>query len=214
MNQFESARKNITEDVNEIYSAIWEEIKHNYFSTSNSDLTSTRIALIENIPKLMKSRNLLLLDTVYNYVSDDAVKMLDNSDSKTVNSFYENDRYWAESLRNDFQQSLDIRQLSLTSDNRTIYAGGSGLVTGGVTGIVVKALWDTVPLALLASVAAGAITSAVVYQRTFSIVKNQIEENTKQYIENSKAATLQNLIKLIDGYQTYFNNFIKEQINR
>ncbi len=211
MKQFEVTKTTINKDVNNVFSEIMEEVKNNYFSASNSDLTRIKDNLSRNLPRTIGSKSLLLLDTVLNYLSDDAVKILGKADNKTINEFYENHQKWMENLKTEFRgEMLNNNSINLSLDARVMYAGSSGVIAGGLAGLVAKTIWlGWIPF-IIAATAVGTLASGVVYQQSSTLALNKIEEDIEQYISESKTITLQKLEKVIESYKRHFAGFLQE----
>ena len=211
MQQFEHTETAIAQDVNEVFTTIRDEIRSDYLSSSNHDLTYIRNALCQHIPKIVENKNALLFDTVLNYLTDDALKVLDKADNETINVFYEQNRRFRETLKTEFQRAFQTGIVTLSPDLRTVYAAGAGVIGGGLVGLLSRAVLDVWAQLALAAIS-GVLAFKVTYQKARPIAMNKIEEDVTEYLRQLRTTTLHGLQEIIAVYKSYFAKFLQERM--
>ncbi|GEM_PF-4042823 len=225
MNPFENTEKAISQDVKEVFEEIRQEIHSNYFVSGKHDLTYIREAVCKYLPTTIINKNLLLVDTILNYLTKDARKTLENADSKVINEFFEWNQRWTEDFKNQFKNASAPVEVTLSLDARTKYwtlagAGGAGIGATAVIareligkfaveGIVAeKALLSAwlLPMGLTVLVAGGVgyLAYKLTYQVSTPTATEQTEKEIKEYLQREEKETLNRLLEVIERYKQDF----------
>lgn len=201
MTQFENAETAIAKDVKEVFEEIRQEIHSNYFASGEHDLTYVRQAVDEYLPTTIVNRNLLLVDTLLNYLTKDARKILENADSKVVNTFYEWDHQQAEKLKAEFKSTI-LPKVSLSSDLRVKYGTIAGIGGAGGTFVIAdKLLLLNMGVAVLGAAVVGFLMYKLVYQKSTSAATRQTEDDINQWLQEEQKNTLRRLQDVIEKYK-------------
>ena len=183
MSQFQKAKESIDKDVEQIFQEIYTEIKVNYLTTVNDDLMRLRKSMNHGIPSIVDNKKLLLLDTTLNYLTDDAIRVLEMTNSKAANFFYRQNQGWRDQIKSESQHFRDICSVSSSPDPRFMYGAtlGAGVFTiGGIIGRTMLSLEFPVLLPLV--IASGLGVATLTYQKTTSLAMKRIEEDIKEYL--------------------------------
>ena len=155
MNRRAAAR--ITADTREEFDELRKGLSRHF--ESDTDVDQERRLLVEHVPTMVVARTQLLLDTLLNYLMEDALAALADAPTAIKNEFYDLD------LRSRVKQSftLEPEPLELSSDPRVI---AGGLTAGGtfVAGGLMTLLFLSGLIARLAGGAATLVVSAIAFR--------------------------------------------------
>jgi hypothetical protein len=212
MSQFERARIEIFKDVEQSFEEIKSEVRNNYFSSKNGDLSRTQNLVLKYVPRMVTDRNSLLVDTVLNYLTEDARKVLLGAESHVFNNFYEENRRWKKTLANKFKDFLIEGGVTFSPDPRITYSAGTGLTVFVLSGLLSKAVLSLgslgLPLALLIGVGASALT----YEQTMPLAVDKTEGDVNQYLTKERDRTIQAMQKVIKMYEEELEKFLREHM--
>jgi len=224
MNPFENTEKAISQDVKEVFEEIWQEIHSNYFVSGKHDLTYIREAVCKYLPTTIINKNLLLFDTVVNYLTKDARNALENKDSKIINEFFERNRQWTENFKNQFKSASLPTEITLSLDARTKYgafasAGGAGI---GATAVIARELLGKVAIegivaekVLLAWLVPAGLTVLIAggvgylaykwaYRVSTPTATEETKEDIRKYLQQEEKETLNRLLDVVEKYKQDF----------
>jgi cobalamin biosynthesis Co2+ chelatase CbiK len=209
MSQFERTRIEISKDIQQVFEGVKSEVHSNYFLSKNSDLARTQSLVRKYVPGVVADKNSLLVDTVLNYLTEDARKVLTGAENHVFNDFYEENRRWKKMLTSDFQDSIHEDRIMLSPDPRVTYSAGTGFAVFVLSGLLSKAVLSfellTLPLALLL----GAGASALTYKQTTPLAMDKTEEDVAQYLKQEESRTIQAIQKVIKMYEGELTTFLR-----
>ncbi|MGK7958814.1 MAG: hypothetical protein AB4063_26675, partial [Crocosphaera sp.] len=134
------------------------------------------------IPTKIRSQKSLILDTVLNYLTQDARKVLEGYDNKVVNAFYEKNQSWIDKIKSKFQSSRADNLLLLRQDTSLIVLIVSFLATFFIIYFILK-------LSSMLSLGISFFVTYFTYKKVSSIIRKRIYEDVERYIQNSKMQT-------------------------
>jgi len=205
-NSFENTETSIKKDVREVFEEIWQELNDNYFTAGKLELSYIRETIGKRLVTTLVNKNLLLMDTVLNYLAKDARETLGNTDSKVINQFYEWNQQQAEKFKSDFKSELQQHEtVTLPTDVR-VFCGGAGVAAAVISLPTIGLLLPmgrilTVPISL----AIGLLTYKTASHVSSSWATKQLEEKMKGYLQLVEKVTLDELLKVVEEYKQGFN---------
>lgn len=218
MNEFNETKFNINKDIDQVFQKVCREFEQNYTSIvdisnniSDHNLEHLRSQIKKDIPSKIKYKKILILDTVLNYLTEDARQILEGSENKIINDFYDQNQYWIEKIKNNFEHSRLENSLSLSPDSSLIYGISSWAATVFIGVIIGSFMLKRRFFILLISVMIGYAVADITYKKTIPIATQKIDEDVKRYIQQSQAQTKQELDQIINAYINYFKNFLEER---
>ncbi len=201
MNPFENAEKAITNDVKEVFKEIKQEIHNNYFASGEHELIYIQQAISKYLPTTLTNKNLLLLDTLFNYLTQDARKPLENTESSVVNAFYDWDRQQKEKLKAEFQNKTPA-EISLSADPRNKYGAIAGVAgAAGAFFFVERLLSLNTVISALSSAVAGFLAYKLAHKSSTPTALKQVENDINQWLQEEQANTLRNILDVIEKYK-------------
>lgn len=210
MSQFKRARDEIDKDIKQVFKEIKSEVHSNYFQSKNGDLARTQNLVYKYVPRMVANKNSLLLDTVLNYLTEDARTMLTGAESHVINDFYENDRRWKKKLTDKFQEDvMDEDGVALSLDPRITYSAGTGLIVFVLSGFLSKAVLSLQPLTLPLALLCGVGASTLTYKQTTPLAMDKIEEDVAEYLKQARNRTIQTIQELIGMYEDELSVFLQ-----
>lgn len=209
MSQFERTRVEIDKDINQVFKEIKSEVHSNYFLSKNGDLARTQNLVRKYVPSMVADKNSLLVDTVLNYLTEDARQVLTGAESHVFNDFYEKNRRWKKMLTDKFQEDvMDKDGVTLSHDPRITYSAGAGFTVFVLSGLLSKAVLIeplTLPLSLLCGLGASALT----YKQTTPLAMDKTEEDLAEYLKQARNRTIQAVQKVIEMYESELAIFLR-----
>jgi len=209
MSQFERTRIEIDKDVEQIFEEIKSEVRSNYFLLKNGDLARTQNLVRKYVPRMVADRNLLLIDTVLNYLTEDARKVLTGAESHVINDFYEENRRWKKMLTGEFQGIMYEDRVTLSPDPRITYSAGTGFTVFVLSGLLSKTVLSLEPLTLLLALLFGVGASALTYKKTTPFVMDKTEKDVAEYLKQARNRTIQAMQKVIKMYEGELVTFLQ-----
>lgn len=212
MERFKST-SNIFKDIDDVFTSIKKEIYDSHLSSGN-DISYIKNSVCKYVPELIINKNLLLLDTLLNYLTKDARETLESVNNKVINEFYEQNQHLLERLKKEFQNTLrsNIESVNLSPDRRVLYSAGSGALSAGVIGVVGRMALHLSPIVTgFAMVLASSLTGFATYTKTTSMSMAQLEKDVNKYLNESQNLTLQGVNSIISEYKKYFIQFLGER---
>ena len=105
-------------NVEEAYDILLHDFKRQYLDSS-TNLTVSKNTLLEMVPKAIANKNLLLLDDLLNFISDEARKKLDGQESYVINEFY--NLNLPDKVKEKLNRIANVENLKFSTDLRAIY---------------------------------------------------------------------------------------------
>lgn len=175
-----SAAASITTDIRNEFDAIRDELQH--LLSSDVSVDQARELLVEHAPKLVIARARLLLDSLLNYLMEDAANALANASTGAKNNFY------ALGLRERVKEEafpLEPPSLRLGLDPRAV-AGGLAAGGAAAAGCLVVGLVLTGLLSRIAGGLSTIIVSVAAFRAaqgaTVDMARKRLAEDTLEYV--------------------------------
>lgn len=177
------------------------------------DVSQTKQFLQTHVPKEIVYESEILLDTLLNYLMEDAREQIKSADVKLQNAFFDADfrkrvHEWVKQQGNKLTLDPDIVQY--TSDPRL----KQGLLASGIIFIAGVGITLTLAPSIVGTIAAGIITillSAlafkIAYGKATPKAREIIKENIDQYLEESQGQVLEWLKKVQSAFEKDFRDF-------
>jgi len=198
-------------DVTDEFSSLKESLQTHLNDDFN--VTQTKQFLQTHVPKEIVYKSEVLLDTLLNYLMEDARKKIESGDVKLQNAFFDADfreriHEWSTQLGNKL--SLDPDVVNYSFDPRLT----QGLIASGITFVVGTSI--AVPLApsIVGTIVAGIVTvllSAFAFKLAFDKASPKAREITKldidEYLKESQTQVLAWLSKVEQSFNDDFHKF-------
>lgn len=206
---FGYTEENLAKDVREVFESIQSELQDNYMRGAN-DVEHMKNALFKHAPDLVFNKNLLLLDTVLNYLTKDARKILEKEDHDVINEFYECNQEWLEKLKLKFQETLNKKDISFSADPRLVYGGTAGTV-GFVVGKVMGGMLFSSVISWMVALTLATGSFIGIYHKTTPIVLDKVQQELGEYLSQAHRLALKRLNGIITDYKNSFAKFLQEK---
>lgn len=207
--------KDITEEFVNLKEALKIHLK------SDFDVSQTKQFLQAHVPKEIVYKSEILLDTLLNYLMEDARERIKTADVKLQNAFFDADlrkrvHEWARQVNNKFALEPDI--VRYTSDPRLmngLIASGITFVVGtGITRVVGTGITLTLTPSFVGAIVSGIVTillSALVFKITYDKASPKAREIIKldidQHLQQSQKQVMEWLKTVETAFKTDFHAF-------
>ncbi|MEA5593039.1 hypothetical protein [Rivularia sp. UHCC 0363] len=162
------------------------------------------------VPSMVADKNSLLVDTVLNYLTEDARQVLTGAESHIFNDFFEKNRRWKKMLTDKFQEYvMDKDGVTLSRDPRITYSAGTGFTVFVLSGLLSKTVLSLEPLTLPLALLCGVGTSALTYKQTTPLAIDKTEEDVAEYLKQARNRTIQAMQELIKMYEDELAIFLR-----
>jgi hypothetical protein len=204
---FIRAKNRIYQDADDIFNGLMEHVRDLHLGPDKQrDLVQVKRRITDYVASVLGHKEILLLDTLLNHLTRDALEVLTGADAPTKNRFHAYNRAWIEKAKTT-RNSTTPERLQFSPDRRFAYSAGASLIAGG--GVRLLAAGTTaaslqVPLVL----GTIAITAFLAFQATSHQTFRAIERDAEQYLNACKMATLAVLNDVIDQYRANFADFV------
>lgn len=177
------------------------------------NVSETRKFLQTHVPKEIVYKSEVLLDTLLNYLMEDARKKIEGGDVKLQNAFFDADfrkrvHAWSTQLENKLTLEPDI--VKYASDPRLT----EGLIASGITFVAGTSMAVALVPSIIGSIVAGIVTvlfSAIAFKLAFDKASPKARKYTKlaiaQYLDESKKQVLAWLSKVEKCFDDDFYMF-------
>jgi len=177
------------------------------------DVSQTKEFLESHIPKEIVYKSEVLLDTLLNYLMEQARKDMEQADVELQNKFFEAEfrkriHNWAEQIEN--QLKLEPNIVEYSSDTRW----KQGLIAGGIAFIVGSGITTTAIPTFIGAIVSGIVTivlSALAFKMAYKQAEPKARELLKDDIEKyltTAEAQVNNWLKsVIDAFSNDLDNF-------
>ena len=218
MNQFNHIERNIKENIDQVFQEVQKEFIENYFVSGNGDFSNLQNELNHNLARKITNKKTLLVDTILNYLTDDAIKNLEGYENKVVNYFYTQNRNWQQEIKNknNFQGSESNNSIRSLSDPRPPISAASGVAISVISALVLQPIFSMfmpqleLLMTISSAVLIGGSVAKLVYDNNEDAAMEKLKEAVMKDIEKSKAQVQEELKEIIKYYSNQFNHFLKE----
>lgn len=198
------AATRITADVGEEFTKLRKELS--YYLDPDKDVDQARRLLVDHAPEMVVAKAQLLLDTLLNYLMEDATKELDDAPTTVKNAFYDLD------LRSRIKESFSLKPKSLEFplDPRLIAGGvaaGATATAGGlVTALFLCGLLSRI-IGGVATLVASAIAFRVAHAATTDTARKRFRDDVDGYLTRSEQQVSDWLAAIKEDFLTNFEKF-------
>jgi hypothetical protein len=181
--------------------------------TGDFNVSETKQFLQTHVPKEIVYKSEVLLDTLLNYLMEDARKKIESGDEKLQNAFFDADfrkriYEWSTLLENKLSLEPDV--VKYASDPRLT----QGLIASGVTFVIGAGITITLAPSVVGTIVAGIVTvllSAFAFKLAFEKSSPKAREITKldidEYLKESQTQVLAWLSKVEKSFDDDFYEF-------
>ena len=190
-------------DIREEFDELREKL--NRHLEPDADVDQARRMLVEHTPVMVVAKTQLLLDTLLNYLMEDATEALTDAPTTVKNAFYDLDL--RASIRKSF--SLKPELLELSFDPRIIVGGvaaGSTATAGGLmTALFLSGLIFRI-VGGVATLVASAIAFQIAHTATTGTALQRLRNDLDEYLTHSE----QQVSSWLTNIEEYFVSAFKE----
>lgn len=205
--------KTIREDILEEFDNLKKNI--NVHLQDDYDIKLTKKFLSTHIPREVMSRSDVLLDTLLNYLMDEAGFDIKKADVDIQNIFYDMDfrnriKQWVKQLENNLILNPDMIRYS--SDPRI----KQGLITGGITFVAGAAISATIisPASIVAIIISGVVTLVlsifafkIGFDKGITKAREIIKSDINNYLVITESQITEWLKTIIGTFSKEFSDF-------
>lgn len=202
------AAMQITADTREEFAELCEQLSRHI--DPDSDVDQTQRMLADHVPAVVVERAQLLLDTLLNYLMEDAIEALTDAPTTIKNEFYDLD------LRSRVKQSftLEPEPLEFSHDPRVIAGGVATGVTAATGGLMTALLLSGLIPRLVGGVAtlvASAVAFRIAHTATTGIALQRLRNDVDAYVTQSKHHVSSWLADAEDFFVSAFEEFQEDK---
>ena len=201
MNRRATAR--IVADSREEFAELREKLS--LYIEPNADVNQVRLLLVEHAPTMVIAKTQLLLDTLLNYLMEDATEALTNAPTTVKNEFYNLD------LRSCVKESftMEPESLEFSFDPRVIAGGvvaSATVATGGlITALFLSELISRI-VGGVATLVASAVAFRIAHTATTGTALQRLQKDMNDYLAHSE----QQVSSWLESIEKYFVEAFKE----
>ncbi|QTA83800.1 Uncharacterized protein dnl_62160 [Desulfonema limicola] len=193
----EKIKKDVTDEFANLKEALQTHLKPGF------DVSQTKQFLQAHIPKEIVYKSEILLDTLLNYLMEDARERIKSADVNLQNAFFDADfrkrlHEWTKQLKNKL--AIEPNIVKYTSDPRL----KQGLIASGITFVV-----GTGITAALAPIFAGIVTivlTAFAFKFAYEKAAPKAREIIKMDIDHFLTASQRQVVEWLEKVETAFEN--------
>ncbi|HGS4463082.1 TPA: hypothetical protein ACMDOB_002981 [Vibrio metschnikovii] len=201
-------------DVIDEFSSLKESLKTHLHGDFN--VAEIKQFLQTHVPKEIIYKSEVLLDTLLNYLMEDARKKIESGDVKLQNAFFDADfrkriHEWSRQLENKL--SLEPNIVNYASDPRFT----QGLIVSGITFVVGTGITVALVSSIVETIVAGVVTvllSAFAFKFVFDKASPRAREITKlnidEFLKVSQTQVFEWLSKVEQKFNDDFNKFCSD----
>jgi len=199
-------------DVTDEFSNLKESLQTHLNGDFN--VSENKQFLQTHVPKEILYKSEVLLDTLLNYLMEDARKKIESGDVKLQNAFFDADfrkriHEWSTQLENKLFLEPDVVKYS--SDPRLI----QGLIASGITFVVGTSVTVALAPSIVGTIVAGIVTAVLLstfaFKLAFDKASAKAREITKldidEYLKESQTQVLAWLSKVEKSFNDDFHKF-------
>ncbi len=201
----------IKKDVDEEFANLKKELQIHL--KGDFDVSQTRAFLKTHIPNEITYKSEVLLDTLLNYLMEDARKQIESADATLQNAFYDADfrkriHKWTKQLGNNLSLETDIVKYSIDPRLK------QGLIASGIIFVAGAGVTTALLPTVVGSMVAGLVTivlSALAFKFSFDKAtpksREIIKKDIDQYLEGAQIQMLSWLISVEKAFNNDFRQF-------
>lgn len=194
----------ITADTREEFDELREDLSRHL--EADADVDQERRQLVDHVPTMVGVKTQLLLDTLLNYLMEDAIAALADAPTAVKNEFYDLD------LRSRVKQSFTLKPESLefSRDPRVIAGGvaaGAAATAGGLmtvlflSGLIPRIVGGAVTLI------ASAVAFRIAHTSTTGTALRRLRDDADAYMTQSEQQVSSWLANVEDFFVSAFKEF-------
>ena len=195
--------KRITADTREEFDELRKDLSHHF--GADADIDQERRLLVEHIPARIGARTQLLLDTLLNYLMEDAIAALADAPTAVKNEFYDLD------LRSRVKQSFTLEPKSLELFDPRVVAGGVAASATAAAGGLMTALLlsGLIPRILggVTTLVASAVAFRIAHTATTGTALQRLRNEVDDYVTQSEQQVSSWLANVEDFFVSTFKEF-------
>jgi len=203
----EKIKKDVNDEFTNLKDELQPHLKHSF------EVSQTKQFLQAHIPKEIVYKSEILLDTLLNYLMEDARERIKTADVKLQNDFFDADfrkrvHQWARQLENKLALDPDI--VKYTFDPRL----KQGLIASGITFVAGTCVTLTLVPSVVGAIVSGIVTlllSALVFKIAYDKASPKAREivmmDIEKYLEASQKQVSEWLEKVVAAFENDFHAF-------
>ena len=197
------AKARIATDTREEFTELREKLSGHL--EPDADVGQVRQILVDHVPKMVVAKTQLLLDTLLNYLMEDAAEALPDASTTVKNEFYDLD------LRSQVKKSftLEPESLEFSFDPRVIagaVAAGATAAAGGlITALFLSGLISRI-MGGAATLVVSAIAFRIGHKAATGTALQRLQEDMNNYLTQSE----QQVSSWLADIEEYFVSAFKE----
>jgi len=201
----------IKKDISEEFSNLKNELQIHL--KSDFDVSQTKQFLETHIPKEIIYKSEILLDTVLNYLMEEARKKIKPADVKLQNKFFDKDfrkriHEWASQLENKLKLEPDVVNYSFDPRLKqglivsgTTFIIGTGITIGltpSVVGVIVSGI---------VTIILSALAFKISYDKASLKAREIVKDDIDSYLELAEKQVCDWLEKIVTAFEDNFYDF-------
>ena len=198
----------ITADTREEFDELREDLSRHL--EADADVDQERRLLVEHVPTMVVAKTQLLLDTLLNYLMEDAIAALADAPTVVKNKFYDLD------LRSRVKESfsLEPESLEFSFDPRVIAGGIAAGATAAAGGLMTALLLSGL-IPRLAGGAATLVVSAIAFRIAYSATTGtalqRLRSDVDAYVTQSEQQVSAWLANIEEFFVSAFEEFQEDK---
>ena len=198
------AAKRITADTREEFDELRKDLSHHF--GADADVDQERRRLDKHVRTMVNARTQLLLDTLLNYLMEDAIAALADAPTAIKNEFYDLD------LRSRVKQSftLELESLEFSHDPRVVAGGVAASATAAAGGLMTALLLSGLIPRLVggaASLVVSAVAFRIAHTATTGTALQRLRNEVDDYVTQSEQQVSSWLANVEDFFVSDFKEF-------
>lgn len=206
----ESIKKDIESTFKEIEKSVKERLKGDF------DVSITKRFLRDYLANEVVYKSEVLLDTLINYLMNNAVEKLKDTNINLQNAFYDMDfrkriAEWANQTKNQVLSKSDSVKYSIDPRLK------QGLIVAGVTYIAGSSVTVVLLPTVIGSVVSGlatiiitALSFKIAYEKATPMAREKIRKDVNTYLKQAKEQIEDWLYKVQEAFEKDFEDFCKK----
>ena len=194
----------ITADTREEFDELREDLSHHL--EADADVDQERRQLVDHVPTMVVAKTQLLLDTLLNYLMEDAIAALADAPTAVKNEFYDLD------LRSRVKRSftLEHESLEFSFDPRVIVGGFAAGMTATAGGLMTALLLSGLIPRLVggaATLVASAVAFRIAHTAATDTALQRLRNEVDDYVRQSEQQVSSWLANVEDFFVSAFEEF-------
>ncbi len=177
------------------------------------NISQTKKLLETHIPNEIIFKSEILLDTVLNYLMEDALKKIKSADIKLQNEFFDRDfrkriHEWANQLGNKLKLEPDVVKYSFDPRLKQglIVSGTTFVVGSGITLVAIHSVVGRIVSGIVI-IMLSAVAFKISYDKASPIAKESIKNEIDNYLKLTEKQVYDWLVKIITAFEKDFHDF-------